>query len=117
MRINKYTKIPIDDSGENFLYIKNHCLGMVVSSDGAPIVHNIRTGESFSKLALYEQIVDESGKELSDPLTGDNDDYYMTINGQEKMLVQYFKELNEYSASAEEKKEKEEDQRMKNEQS
>ena len=62
-------------------------------------------------------LVDESGKELPDPLTGDNDDYYMTINGQEKMLSQYFKELNEYSASAEEKKEKEEDQRMKNEQS
>lgn len=116
MHIDKYTKIPIDGSGENFLYIKNHCLGMIISSDDVPIVHNIKTGESFSKLALYEQIVDESGKELSTPLTGDNSDYYITINGQEKMLVQYFKELNDYSPSAEEMKEKEEEnQRMKNE--
>lgn len=116
MHIDKYTKIPIDNSGENFLYIKNHCLGMIISSDDVPIVHNIKTGESFSKLALYEQIVDESGKELSAPLTGDNDDYYITIDGQEKMLVQYFKELNNYSPSAEEMKEKEEEnQRMKNE--
>lgn len=116
MHIDKYTKIPIDNSGENFLYIKNHCLGMIISSDDVPIVHNIKTGESFSKLALYEQIVDESGKELSAPLTGDNDDYYITINGQEKMLVHYFKELNDSSPSAEEMKEKkEENQRMKNE--
>ena len=116
MHIDKYTKIPIDDSGENFLYIKNHCLGMIVSSDDVPIVHNIKTGESFSTLALYEQIVDESGKELSTPLTGDNDDYYITVNGQEKKLAQYFKELNDYSPSEEEKKEKEEEnQRMKNE--
>lgn len=116
MHIDKYTKIPIDNSGENFLYIKNHCLGMIISPDDVPIVHNIKTGESFSKLALYEQIVDENGKELSAPLTGDNDDYYITINGQEKMLVQYFKESNDYSPSAEEMKEKEEEnQRMKNE--
>ena len=74
------------------------------------------TGPSYRKSRRLGFSILESGKELSTPLTGDNNDYYITINGQEKMLVQYFKELNDYSPSAEEMKEKEEEnQRMKNE--
>ncbi len=111
MHIDKYTKVPIDDSGENFLYIKNHCLGVIKSSDGSDVVYNKKTGEAFSTMALYEQIVDEEGKPLSSPIVGDNDDFYLLSGGGKESLVSYFRAFNDSSATLEElegKKEKEE---------
>ena len=35
MHIEKYTKVPLDNSGENFLYIKNQCIGCFKGEEGS----------------------------------------------------------------------------------
>lgn len=107
MHIEKYTKIPIDDSGENFLYIKNHCLGKIDSVSGAPVAYNIKTGEAFSQLSLYEQIVDEKGNRLENPLTGDNDDYFLIEGEGKKSVVSYFHEIFDSSSTNDPEKKEE----------
>lgn len=93
MHIEKYTKIPLDDSGENFLYIKNHCLGYIKGGEGLSSAYNKKTGETFDEIALYEQIVDEKGEPLKKPLVGDNEDYCIRKNGEEISLVDLFRKL------------------------
>lgn len=104
MHIEKYTKIPLDNSGENFLYIKNHCLGYVKGEKGSSSVYNKKTGEVFDEIALYEQIVDEKGEFLKEPLVGDNEDYYTKENGEEIRLVDLFHKLWSSSNTKEEEK-------------
>lgn len=93
MHIEKYTKIPLDNSGENFLYIKNHCLGYIKGEKGISSAYNKKTGETFDEIALYEQIVDEKGEPLEKPLIGDNEDYYIKKSGEEIRLVDFFHRL------------------------
>lgn len=93
MHVEKYTKIPLDESGENFLYLKNRCLGAIKAANGEAFVLNKKTGERYSKISLYEQVVDENGQPLEKPITGDNSDFVLLDNGKEVLLVDYFQKL------------------------
>lgn len=93
MHIEKYTKIPLDDSGENFLYLRNHCLGYIKRIDNNSFVLNKRTGETFSEISLYEQVIDEKGQQLAEPLIGDNADFFLLSNGKETPLVEFFNNM------------------------
>lgn len=93
MHIEKYTKIPLDDSGENFLYLKNHCLGTIKAIGGEDFVLNKKTGERYNNISLYEQVVDENGQPLEKPITGDNSDFVLLNNGEETLLVDFFQKL------------------------
>lgn len=93
MRIERYTKIPLDDSGENFLYLKNRCLGTIKGTTDDSFVLNKKTGEIYNEISLYEQVVDEKGQKLKEPITGDNSDFVLLRNGEEIPLVEFFYNL------------------------
>lgn len=93
MHIGKYTEILSGSSGKNSSVIENHCVGYIKGEKGSSLVYNKKTGEIFDEIALYEQVVDENGNLLKEPLIGDNRDYYIKENGEEICLIDFFQKI------------------------
>lgn len=76
MKIEYYTRIPLDDEG-NYLYIKNEHLGTIEVNTEAPEnkILNKVTGESATSMAFYQQNFDADGNELAEPDLGDIDNW------------------------------------------
>ena len=104
MHIEKYTKVPLDNSGENFLYIKNQCIGCFKGEEGSSLIFNKTTGARYDTIALYKQVVDQNGETLQEPFMGDNEDYFLEDNGEIISLVDFFEKFRNAKNEDEEKR-------------
>lgn len=94
MHITDKTEFRVNGSSK---VVENEFLGRIVGGSGAKIAYNIKTGETYEDITLYQQIYDENGNLLSQPIVGDNDDYYLGQKdyGEKIKLVDYFKKIRD----------------------
>lgn len=90
-------KTEFNASGSSPKVVDNEFLGRIVGAPGSCIAYNIKTGETYDDISLYQQIYDENGDLLKSPIMGDNEDYYLgNPNDESKIrLVDYFSQLRE----------------------